>query len=46
VDRHHVGYLLKIDDTQALIGQMVDICEIAMILLDDRCKPRGTLGWE
>jgi hypothetical protein len=35
VDRHHVGYLLEINDTRALIGQMVDICETAMIWLDD-----------
>jgi hypothetical protein len=24
---------------------MVDACETATILLDDRCEPRGTLGW-
>jgi hypothetical protein len=36
VDRHHVGYLLEINDTRALIGQMVDVCETTMIWLDDR----------
>jgi hypothetical protein len=46
VDRHHVGYLLKINDTRALIGQMVDVYETDMTWLDDECKPRGTLGWE
>jgi hypothetical protein len=46
VDWHHIGYLLKINGSQALIGQMVDICETAMIWLDDRCEPRGTLSWE
>jgi hypothetical protein len=46
VDRHHVGYLLDIIDTRALLGQMVDICKTAIIWLDDRCKPRGTPGWE
>jgi hypothetical protein len=45
VDRYHVGYLFKISDTQALVGQMVDGCETATIWLDDRCEPRGTLGW-
>jgi hypothetical protein len=45
-DRHHVGYLLKIDDTWALLGQMADICETAMIWPDDRCKPSSALGWE
>jgi hypothetical protein len=31
VDRHHVGYLLKINDTRAPIGQMVDVCEATTI---------------
>jgi hypothetical protein len=25
--------------------QMVDVCETTTIWLDDRCEPRGTLGW-
>jgi hypothetical protein len=31
VDRHHVGYLLKISDTRALLGQMEDVCETTTI---------------
>jgi hypothetical protein len=31
VERHHVGYLLKISNTRALLGQMADVCETAMI---------------
>jgi hypothetical protein len=46
VDRHHVGYLLEISNTRALLGQMADICETAMIRPDDRCKPRSALCWE
>jgi hypothetical protein len=46
VDRYHVRYLLEINDTRALIGKMVDVCETTIIWLDDRCEPRGTLGWE
>jgi hypothetical protein len=46
VGQHHVGYLLKINDTQTLIGQMVDVCETTMIWLDNKCESRGTLGWE
>jgi hypothetical protein len=46
VNRHHVGYLLEISDTRALLGKMVDVCEIAMIWPDGRCKPKGTLSWE
>jgi hypothetical protein len=46
VDRHHAGYLLKINNTRALLGQMVDVCETVMIRPDDRCKPRSALDWE
>jgi hypothetical protein len=46
VDWHHVWYLLKISDTRAPIGQMVDVCKTTTIWLDDRCNPSGTLGWE
>jgi hypothetical protein len=45
VDRHHVGYLFEISDTRALLGQMADICESTTIWVDDRRKPRSTLGW-
>jgi hypothetical protein len=41
----HVGYLLRIHDPRALIGQVVNVCETTMIWLDDRHKPGGTLGW-
>jgi hypothetical protein len=46
VDRYHVGYLLKIRNTRALLGKMVDACETAMIWVDDRCKPRSALDWK
>jgi hypothetical protein len=45
VDRHHVGYLLEISDTRALLGKMVDVCETATIWVDDRREPMSTLGW-
>jgi hypothetical protein len=46
VDRHHVGYLLKISDTRALVGQMVDGWKTTTIRLDDRGELRSTLGWK
>jgi hypothetical protein len=46
VERHHVGYLLEISDTRAILGQMADVYETATIWLDGRRELRGTLSWE
>jgi hypothetical protein len=45
VDRHHVGYLLEISNTRALLGQMAVVCETVMIWIGERREPTGTLGW-
>jgi hypothetical protein len=48
VDRHHVGYFLKISDTWALWGNMVMRRHLRTTTIwhKDRRKPMSTLGWE
>jgi hypothetical protein len=41
VDRHHVGYLLEIND----MGNWVNVGRTSMIWLDVGCEPRSAFGW-